>query len=182
MDRNMKLKKENELQFDDDTQQEVISEEAEEAEEVLDIEPEALEIIEEETEISEEEQIADVAEAEETFEPEETTEGISEPIEVIPEEKPTIKKDKKVKVKKVGHKRILQGKVVSNKPDKTITVRIERQVAHPLYKKYYKRSKKVMAHDERNDCRQGDVVKVRECRPLSARKRWELIEIIERAK
>ncbi|MDQ1265589.1 MAG: small subunit ribosomal protein, partial [Bacteroidota bacterium] len=86
------------------------------------------------------------------------------------------------KVSKTGHKRIMQGKVSSNKPDKTIIVAIVRQVAHPLYKKYYKRTKKFMAHDANNECNVGDVVKIRESRPLSARKRWELIEIVQRAK
>jgi small subunit ribosomal protein S17 len=73
------------------------------------------------------------------------------------------------------------GKVVSNKGDKTIVVTIERQVSHPIYKKYFKRTKKLMAHDEANDCNIGDVVKLVETRPLSARKRWRLVEIIKRA-
>jgi len=81
-----------------------------------------------------------------------------------------------------SNKRILQGKVVSNKADKTIVIKVERQVAHPLYKKYYKRTKTFMAHDANNDCNIGDTVKIRECRPMSAIKRWELVEIIERAK
>lgn len=79
-------------------------------------------------------------------------------------------------------KKIFVGKVTSDKPDKTIVVSVERQVAHPLYKKYYKKRKKFMAHDPINDCKEGDTVKIRECRPLSAGKRWELVEIIERAK
>ena len=79
-------------------------------------------------------------------------------------------------------KKILQGKVVSNKPDKTVIIKVERQVSHPIYKKYYKKTKKFMAHDEKNDCNIGDVVRIRECRPLSARKSWELVEIVERAK
>ncbi|MFP4527559.1 MAG: 30S ribosomal protein S17 [Candidatus Kapaibacterium sp.] len=77
---------------------------------------------------------------------------------------------------------MLMGVVVSNKADKTIVVNVERQVAHPLYKKYYKRSNKFMAHDAENSCNQGDVVRIKECRPLSARKRFELVEIVERAK
>ena len=81
-----------------------------------------------------------------------------------------------------SNKRIMTGKVKSNKADKTIVVSIVRQVKHPLYKKYYKRTKRIMAHDESNECRIGDLVKVRECRPMSARKRWELIEIVDRAK
>jgi small subunit ribosomal protein S17 len=66
--------------------------------------------------------------------------------------------------------------------NKSIVVAIERQVAHPLYKKYYKQTKKVMAHDETNECRVGDTVRVIESRPLSARKRWMLVEIVDRAK
>lgn len=81
-----------------------------------------------------------------------------------------------------SNKRILQGVVVSTKPNKTIIVKIVRQVAHPLYKKYYKRSKKIMAHDEQNECKVGDTVRVIESRPISKMKRWSLIEIIERAK
>jgi small subunit ribosomal protein S17 len=73
------------------------------------------------------------------------------------------------------------GKVVSNKGNKTIVVSIERQVAHPLYRKYFKQTKKIMAHDEANECNVGDTVRVTESRPLSARKRWALAEIIERA-
>jgi small subunit ribosomal protein S17 len=81
-----------------------------------------------------------------------------------------------------ANKKVLQGKVTSNKANKTIVVTIERQVAHPLYKKYFKRSKNMMAHDDTNQCNVGDVVKIRECRPLSAHKRWELIEVVSRAK
>jgi len=79
-------------------------------------------------------------------------------------------------------KRMLVGKVTSNKPNKTIIVAIERQVIHPLYKKYFKRTKKVMAHDEDNTCQIGDLVKIKECRPLSARKRWMLVDVLEKAK
>ena len=81
-----------------------------------------------------------------------------------------------------GRKKVRTGKVVSNKADKTIVVTIERQVAHPIYKRYYKQTKKVMAHDENNECNIGDTVRVVESRPLSARKRWALVEIIDRAK
>ncbi len=80
-----------------------------------------------------------------------------------------------------GRKKIRQGKVVSNKMNKSIVVAIERQVVHPLYRKYYKQTKKVMAHDEENACNIGDVVRVVESRPLSAKKRWSLVEIVERA-
>jgi len=81
-----------------------------------------------------------------------------------------------------SRKRVLQGIVVSDKADKTITVKVERQIAHPLYKKYYKRSKKFMAHDENNDAKEGDKVRIQEYRPMSAKKRWMMIEIVERAK
>jgi small subunit ribosomal protein S17 len=81
-----------------------------------------------------------------------------------------------------GRKKTRIGKVVSNKADKTIVVSIERQVAHPIYKRYFKQTKKIMAHDEANECNIGDTVKVIESRPLSARKRWRLVEILERAK
>ena len=72
--------------------------------------------------------------------------------------------------------------VVSNKMDKTITVAIERKVAHPLYKKYFKKTTKLMAHDEKKECNIGDKVRIMETRPLSANKRWRLVEIIEKAK
>ncbi len=72
-------------------------------------------------------------------------------------------------------KRILQGVVVSDKMEKTITVKVERRVMHPLYKKFIKRSKKYAAHDENNVCKTGDLVSIRECRPLSKNKRWEVV-------
>lgn len=74
------------------------------------------------------------------------------------------------------------GKVVSNKMDKTIVVAIEDHVKHPLYGKIVKRTYKLKAHDENNDCGMGDTVKVMETRPLSKDKRWRLVEIIEKAK
>ena len=74
------------------------------------------------------------------------------------------------------------GKVVSNKMDKTIVVAIEDHVKHPLYKKIVKRTYKLKAHDEKNDAKIGDTVRVMETRPLSKDKRWRLVEIIERAK
>ncbi|BCX18600.1 MAG: 30S ribosomal protein S17 [Geminicoccaceae bacterium] len=72
-------------------------------------------------------------------------------------------------------RRVLQGVVVSDKADKTIVVRVDRRVMHPVYGKTVKRSKKYMAHDPENRFKVGDVVKIRECRPLSARKRWEVL-------
>lgn len=99
-----------------------------------------------------------------------------------PVEKNLFEEDAVVSKLKTGHKRIMQGKVTSNKMDKTIVVTMERYVKHPIYKKYYKRTKKLMAHDAENTCNIGDIVKVREHKPISARKRWEMIEIVERAK
>ena len=72
-------------------------------------------------------------------------------------------------------KRTLTGKVVSNKMDKSITVLIERRVKHPVYGKYITRSTKLHAHDENNVCKEGDVVTIAECRPISKRKRWEVV-------
>jgi small subunit ribosomal protein S17 len=74
------------------------------------------------------------------------------------------------------------GIVTSNKMDKSITVSIERKVKHPIYGKTVKKSKKFLAHDEENSCNIGDTVRIMETRPLSKRKRWRLVEIIERAK
>jgi small subunit ribosomal protein S17 len=77
--------------------------------------------------------------------------------------------------------RTLTGKVVSDKMDKTITVLIERRVKHPIYGKFVKRSTKLHAHDEQNECQIGDTVSVRECRPLSKSKTWMLVSVDERA-
>ena len=74
------------------------------------------------------------------------------------------------------------GRVVSNKMDKTVVVAIEDRVKHPLYKKVIKRTVKLKAHDENNECSIGDRVRVMETRPLSKEKRWRLVEIIEKAK
>jgi len=74
------------------------------------------------------------------------------------------------------------GMVTSNKMDKTITVSVEKRLRHPIYGKYVKKSKKFVAHDEANDCNIGDRVRIMETRPLSKRKRWRLVEVLERAK
>ena len=74
------------------------------------------------------------------------------------------------------------GKVVSDKMDKTIVIAVEDHVKHPLYKKIVKRTYKLKAHDEQNECKIGDTVKVMETRPLSKDKRWRLVEIMEKAK
>jgi small subunit ribosomal protein S17 len=77
--------------------------------------------------------------------------------------------------------RTVQGRVVSNKMDKTITIVVERKVKHPIYGKFIKRTTKLHAHDETNQCNEGDVVTVRECRPLSKSKNWMLVEIVTKA-
>jgi small subunit ribosomal protein S17 len=78
-------------------------------------------------------------------------------------------------------KRTLTGKVVSNKMDKSITVLIERRVKHPVYGKYITRSTKLHAHDENNVCKEGDIVTIAECRPISKTKAWALVEVVEAA-
>ena len=75
--------------------------------------------------------------------------------------------------------RTLQGKVVSDKMDKSVTVLLERQVKHPLYKKYIRRSTKLHVHDEKNECSIGDMIAIRECRPISKTKSWTLVEVIQ---
>ena len=85
----------------------------------------------------------------------------------------------RMKIKR--NKRVLTGIVVSNKPDKTIVVRCERIVKHPLYKKFIRKRKKFMAHDPRNECGMGDKVQIIESRPISRRKRWRLLKILEKA-
>ena len=77
--------------------------------------------------------------------------------------------------------RTVTGRVVSNKMDKTISVLISRVVKHPVYGKYLRRSTKVLVHDDENTCQAGDVVSITECRPLSKRKAWRLVEVLERA-
>ena len=77
--------------------------------------------------------------------------------------------------------RTVQGRVVSNKMDKTITIAVERKVKHPIYGKFIKRTTKLHAHDETNQCNEGDVVTIRECRPLSKSKNWTLVEIVTKA-
>lgn len=78
--------------------------------------------------------------------------------------------------------RTLTGRVVSDKMDKTITVQVERLVKHPLYGKYIKRSTKLLAHDEENQSRAGDLVAITSCRPYSKRKAWTLVKVLEKAK
>ena len=77
--------------------------------------------------------------------------------------------------------RTVQGRVVSNKMDKTITVLVERKVKHPVYGKFVKKSTKLHAHDANNECNEGDVVTIASCRPISKSKQWKLEQIVERA-
>ncbi|MDT8410017.1 MAG: 30S ribosomal protein S17 [Wenzhouxiangellaceae bacterium] len=76
---------------------------------------------------------------------------------------------------------VATGKVVSNKMDKTVTVRLERQIKHPLYGKYMRRTSKVHAHDENNECNEGDTVRIVPGRPISKNKSWKVVEIVDRA-
>lgn len=91
-------------------------------------------------------------------------------------------KDMKVEEKTRGKRKLRVGKVVSTKMQKSISVMIEKTVKHPMYKKYYKKTSKFMAHDENNECNVGDVVKIMETRPYSKNKRWRLVEVLEKAK
>lgn len=77
--------------------------------------------------------------------------------------------------------RMITGKVVSNKMNKTVAVSVERKVKHPMYGKYVRKTAKYLAHDEENACNEGDIVTIAECRPLSKNKSWRLVEIVERA-
>ena len=77
--------------------------------------------------------------------------------------------------------RTLQGKVISDKMDKSVTVLLERQVKHPLYKKYIRRSTKLHVHDDANECGVGDTVVIEQCRPMSKTKSWRLVKVMEKA-
>jgi small subunit ribosomal protein S17 len=77
--------------------------------------------------------------------------------------------------------RTVVGRVVSDKMDKTVSVAIERQIKHPTYGKYIRRTSKVMAHDANNDCKTGDRVAISECRPMSKNKAWQVVNVIEKA-
>lgn len=96
----------------------------------------------------------------------------TEETNVSNEESGQLQKNKKTRI----------GLVTSTKMDKTITVSVERKLRHPIYGKFVKKSKKFLAHDDKNQCDEGDLVKITESRPLSKRKRWRLTEIIEKAK
>ena len=79
------------------------------------------------------------------------------------------------------NERTVTGRVVSDKMNKTITVLVERRVKHPVYGKFVRKSTKLHAHDENNECKEGDVVTIAECRPISKSKAWRLIEVVEKA-
>ncbi len=80
-----------------------------------------------------------------------------------------------------GQRKTRVGRVLSNKMQKSIVVAIERKVAHPIYKKYFRKTSTLMAHDEKQEAKVGDLVRIMETRPLSARKRWRLVEIVRHA-
>ena len=84
--------------------------------------------------------------------------------------------------KRTSSRKVRVGKVVSDKMDKTVVVTVADRVAHPIYKKIIKRTYRLKAHDEMNECGVGDIVKVMETRPLSKDKRWRVVEIVEKAK
>ncbi len=79
-----------------------------------------------------------------------------------------------------GNRKVMLGLVTSIKMEQSMTVKVETKLPHPKFKKYYKRSNKFMAHDPENSCREGDLVRIVECRPLSRHKRWRLLEIVQR--
>ncbi len=85
-------------------------------------------------------------------------------------------------MKESGKRKTKTGRVISNKPNKTVVVEVERLIKHPKYKKYVRKRSKLYAHDERNECKIGDVIKVAESRPMSRLKKWRLTEIVEKAK
>ena len=78
-------------------------------------------------------------------------------------------------------RRTVVGRVVSDKMDKTVSVAIERLVKHPVYGKYIRRTTKLMAHDEKNECKTGDRVTISECRPIAKNKSWRVVDVVERA-
>jgi len=86
-----------------------------------------------------------------------------------------------IKAAEVKGKRTVIGRVVSDKMDKTVSVKVERLIKHPVYGKYIRRSTKVLVHDESNECKSGDRVTISECRPVSKNKAWQVVSVIERA-
>ena len=84
------------------------------------------------------------------------------------------------KAERKGHRTVI-GRVVSDKMDKTVSVAVERLIKHPVYGKYIRRTTKVLAHDENNECKSGDRVTISECRPMSKHKAWQVVDVVERA-
>jgi small subunit ribosomal protein S17 len=82
---------------------------------------------------------------------------------------------------KQQNERTVMGRVISDKMNKTITVLVERRVKHPVYGKFVRKSTKLHAHDENNECKEGDIVTIAECRPISKSKAWRLVEVVEKA-
>jgi small subunit ribosomal protein S17 len=97
-------------------------------------------------------------------------------------EQPNVNGETAASTARVNRRRVKQGRVASDKMDKTIVVVSETRVPHPVYKKVVRQSARFKAHDEKNDAKTGDLVRIQECRPMSRDKRWRLVEIIERAK
>ena len=114
----------------------------------------------------------------ETPETPETPESES-PVAADPESSPAASEEAAVSGQAAA--RTVEGRVVSNKADKTITVMVERRVTHPLYGKVIRRSTRFLAHDENNECNEGDMVQIEECRPLSKNKSWRLVRVVSRA-
>jgi small subunit ribosomal protein S17 len=118
-------------------------------------------------------------------EQEPTTQAEATPTEATPAEQTPARPARPVPAEASSdrtRRKVRTGVVVSEKMDKTVLVRIDRKVRHPLYKKTLARSNKLAAHDENNDARLGDTVRVMETRPISKTKRWRIVEIVERAK
>jgi small subunit ribosomal protein S17 len=97
-------------------------------------------------------------------------------------EQPNVNGENAATAVRTNRRRVKQGRVASDKMDKTIIVVSETRVPHPVYKKVVRRSTRFKAHDEANSAKTGDLVRIQECRPMSREKRWRLVEIVERAK
>ena len=108
--------------------------------------------------------------------------GTAEPAQAQPEPAQPEPAQRAAGPAPVPGQRLLTGKVVSNKMDKTIAVSVERLVKHPTYGKYIRRTTKLLAHDESNECKEGDTVSIKPCRPMSRRKSWVLVRVVERAR
>ena len=104
------------------------------------------------------------------------------PVEVVAEASPEVVEEAPPEIPARAARKQRIGLVVSDRMDKTITVAIQRQVKHPMYGKFVKKTTKLRAHDETNDANEGDTVRIQETRPLSKTKRWRLVEVMERAR